>query len=1065
MPSEVFRFVILRGTLRGKDQGSATGTVPLTTDKPSPLLTELANLRASGGSRAELEGAAAKYVGSDLYALRQPLPIDIPRLDAWFSGQPAHLPVEAFKAGVAQTLDSDIESLVASSAYAETRQRVADSVLALTVMSSASADTARLARFMRLSGLMESVVAGHSDAVQRDRVSAMRILLPADVFPLPPTVNPKEAETEAASEAEKKQREQEEATRAALAELIANSRQSIGELGSALRADTNDLRQAASRATSGAPRRPSTRVAPAASSDANAAATDVSIPPRQPVSAGELSSKGAGRLSDVTNKALDTLGVSADFVDVPYTVQSLESVIANASAKLFASGASHTLTRVGDRWIPGRASDGLAGLLDTWRSPGPCVQAAADDPGGEGGTAPATTMSTLRPIGIADLLLVRQQVKRYDLGEIAHVENVMIGESRRRMHREKTQTTETVTVETETTTEESHDLETTDRFELQQESDAVIKDETSRNIALSISASYGPFASGTANINTLQGESKETTTKNAMNYARDVTDKAVKKVQARVLERRTVTTVHEVDDVSHHDFDNAHGPAHIQGIYRWLDKIYEAQVTSYGLRHMFELVVPEPSAFYRYALTSVPPEGLMVEKPDLPGYCQHPSGAFVPLVPGDLVEGNYQFWVAKYGVTGVEPPPPLHRTIGITLSEKPAAGDDFLVRMNNELQVPAGYAAERAWVGGQQIVYANPLAFVSFHVGRTPVGVNSTGAMSGEDGALPVVGYGYKVASVAVTIEVLCTRTAEALASWQLATFTSIMGAYNDLRSQYDAALARLELNAQSNTGIAGKNPDTNREIERRELKRASLTMLTNQQFDTFDAMRRGVPPDGYPQMNIAEAMAEGGYIKFFEQAFEWTNMSYLFYPYFWARKSQWPDYLHQDDADPLFGQFLQAGAARLQVPVTPGYEQALRYLLVTGKKPWEEDDSAFDIEGSLYKSMVDEIINEQLGAFSKGEGTIAVTQADPAVTGSGTAFDPDLHLDRDIMIANRVYRVLAVGSPTQLTLDRPYQDPTHTGLSYSFGSRLVGDPWEVKVPTSLVYLQPDNALPDFMNT
>ena len=74
----------------------------------------------------------------------------------------------------------------------------------------------------------------------------------------------------------------------------------------------------------------------------------------------------------------------------------------------------------------------------------------------------------------------------------------MIGESRRRMHREVTQTTETVTVETETTKDEERDLQTTDRYELQQESDAVIKEESARSIGLQLSVSYGPVASGSS---------------------------------------------------------------------------------------------------------------------------------------------------------------------------------------------------------------------------------------------------------------------------------------------------------------------------------------------------------------------------------------------------------------------------------------------------------------------------------------------------------------------------------------------------------------------------------------
>jgi hypothetical protein len=768
-------------------------------------------------------------------------------------------------------------------------------------------------------------------------------------------------------------------------------------------------------------------------------------------------------LSAATKSALGKIGVTTDFVDVPYAVDAFDNRVARAAALLFQGKSSRTVTRIGNRWIPSAAGGGLVSIGDGWRTPGPCASPAADDPGGDV-TVPDTTISSIRPIGIADLQLVRQEVKRYEMGEIAHVENVMIGETRRRIHRETTKTTETVTVETETTKEESRDLQTTDRFELQQESDAVIKEESSRDIALSISASYGPFASGTANISSHQGDSKETTTKNSMQYAREVTDKAVKKVQERVLERRTVVTEHEVVDLSKHGFDNTKGEHHIQGIYRWLEKIYEAQIVSYGLRTMYELVMPEPSAFYRFALGALPPEGLTLERPDPPGYCQHPSGTFAPLVPGDIIEANYQFWVSKYGVTGVEPPPALHRTIGVTVAEQPADGDNFVTIMNNELTVPQGYRAERAWVGGESIFWdtSDPEEFMSFHVGRTAMVTNTSGPMNGEDAAIPVVGHGYSVAAFAVTIEVLCTRTPEAFAAWQMATFTSIMGAYNDLKSQYEAALARIELNAQSGTGIAGRNSDVNRDIERRELKRGALTLLTGQQFDDFDAMRRAVPPYGYPQMNLPDAAAEGGYIQFFEQAFEWGNISYRFFPYFWGRKAEWPAYLRQDDGDTLFAQFLQAGAARVQIPVRPGYEQAVLYLLQTGNKPWEEDDTSFNIQGSLYNAMVDEIVNEQLGAFTKGQGTIAVQQGSTSVAGTDTAFDEKLHLDRDIMIARRIYRVAAVASPTDLTLDRPFQDPSAGDVEYSFGGRRVGDPWEVRLPTSLVYLQDGNTLPDF---
>lgn len=1059
MASEIFRFVNLRGPRRSEGEPAPSDGVILAGDSPSPLTSELLKLRSGNRPRADYEARANRFIASDQYALRTPLSIDIGRLDTWLAKQAQPISAEAFAAGVRETLGSTIEALLAKAEYKKTRVRVADSLLAQIVAAASAEEQATLTRYLRLIGLLESSSLRSQRPIDQAFLTQLRILLPADLFPLPPSVNAHDAEAETAAAARKKQREEQDKVLQKLAQEIDEGRQAIAELSGALRADTNDLRKAvassASAAGAGSARRKSTA--------ARTASAGTRPLPGAPM-AGVLTAKGVGMLSARTRTALGEIGVTPDFVDVPYAVGTFEGKVAAATALLFQGRSASTVTRIGNRWIPSGGRGGIS-VSDGWSTPGPCPTPSADNPAGEI-TVPPTSINSIRPIGIADLLLVRQQVKRYALGEIAHVENIMIGETRRRIHREMTKTTETVMVETEQTKEESRDLQTTDRFELQQESENVIKEESSREIALSISASYGPFASGTANISSSHGDSKETTTKNAMKYAREVTDKAVKKVQERVLERRTVTTEHEVEDISKHGFDNSKGEEHVQGIYRWLDKIYEAQVVSYGLRMMFELVVPEPSAFYRFALGSLPPEGLTLERPDPPGYCRHPSGTFAALVPGDLNEGNYPFWVSKYGVTGVEPPPPLHRVVGITLADQPASGDQFVTLMNNELQVPAGYQAERTWVGGESIFWdvSNPNEFMSFHVGRTALTMNSSGPMNGEDANIPVVGHGYSVAATAATIEVLCTRTTEAYAAWQMATYTSIIGAYNELKSQYDSALSRLEINAQAGTGIAGRNPETNRDVERRELKRASLSLLTGQQFDDFDAMKRGVPPNGYPQMNLAEATAEGGYIKFFEQAFEWGNMSYRFYPYFWARKSEWPTYLRQDDTDPLFGQFLQAGAARVQVPVRPGFEEALLYFLQTAHKPWEEDDTAYHVQGSLYLSMVDEITDEQLGAFAKGQGTIAVQQGGTGVTGTGTAFDAKLHLERDIMIARRTYRVAAVTSATDLTLDRPYIDPSATGVEYSFGGRVVGDPWEVRLPTSLVYLQDGNTLPDFTN-
>ena len=77
----------------------------------------------------------------------------------------------------------------------------------------------------------------------------------------------------------------------------------------------------------------------------------------------------------------------------------------------------------------------------------------------------------------------------------------------------------------------------------------------------------------------------------------------------------------------------------------------------------------------------------------------------------------------------------------------------------------------------------------------------------------------------------------------------------------------------------------------------------------------------GYPEIDFDEAKAESRLHQFLEQALEWPNMTYLFYPYFWNRKGEWLKLAQLSVDDALFNRFLQdrlaagagAGAARLR--------------------------------------------------------------------------------------------------------------------------------------------------------
>jgi hypothetical protein len=171
------------------------------------------------------------------------------------------------------------------------------------------------------------------------------------------------------------------------------------------------------------------------------------------------------------------------------------------------------------------------------------------------------------------------------------------------------------------------------------------------------------------------------------------------------------------------------------------------------------------------------------------------------------------------------------------------------------------------------------------------------------------------------------------------------------------------------------------------EIKKHCITIMTEQHFDLFDAVQTG--SYNVPQIDLFENAAEGPYVRFFEQAFEWEQMTWLTYPYFWGRKSMWYDRISYEDVDPVFNQFLKAGYCRAVVPVRPGFEGALDHFMTFGEI-WNGGPLPA-ISNPLYLPIADEIAER---------------------------------------------------------LDRPGEEIPQ------------GDPWLVRIPTTLVHLRPDDKLP-----
>lgn len=603
-------------------------------------------------------------------------------------------------------------------------------------------------------------------------------------------------------------------------------------------------------------------------------------------------------------------------------------------------------------------------LLDT--VPVPFLEVA-----GTRGVGSQNPEATLRPLGIGDLLVVKQYPLRYEEGEVAHIENVLASESRNRKHRRLRQREEERTIETEDINEEEEDLQKTERNEMAREIERTLQSEQKTEAGLKITASYGAVTVS-ANADFASKTARSSSFRSASTFAKEVTERSRTRIVKRVREERRTRVLDEIEETNEHGFNNEKG-RNICGIYRWVDKVYRNRIINYGRRLMFEFVVPEPSAVFRFHQETS--KSAVVPAPRPPAVS---SGSGTrPLRPSDLTEANYMEFVSEYGAQDVEPFPSYLVTIAASVADKnDNGGNKPIGKADATFKVPDGYEA-RSWGGIWSWVYIanNTYVPLTVHIGGRDAATgfylpNITGSIH-----FGVIGC---VLSYSVNAVIHCQRRQEKMQAWQLDTFQKIMEAYARKLEIYREAIAAAEV-AQGLV-IVGRNPELNRAIEKEELERACLRLLTDDFARTrvsgtwrldekFDAMKSAMT--GHPDFDISEAIVEGKIIQFFEQAFEWNNVTYMFYPYFWGREEKWQTYSNSSDVDPKFTEFLKAGSARVVVPVRPAYGELVLHYLKT-REIWNGGEPPV-ITDPEYVSIVDELRDADL----QGEMGVIVSEWD----------------------------------------------------------------------------------------
>ncbi|MBK6591204.1 MAG: hypothetical protein IPG22_23380 [Acidobacteria bacterium] len=204
----------------------------------------------------------------------------------------------------------------------------------------------------------------------------------------------------------------------------------------------------------------------------------------------------------------------------------------------------------------------------------------------------------LKQLGFADYRKVVTTISRYVPAEVAQIENVMASEYREMATINELTKEITDFESTENSKENETETISTDRFQLQNEISQMLSEQNKNNFDTKLSTSYGTatldMSYGTSTLN-----SKESSNRQALTKAQEVTNKAVEKILTKVRKERTVKVTQKFTASNKHGFDNRGNAHHVSGIYRHINAVYKNQIYNYGKRLMFEFAIPEPALFHK----------------------------------------------------------------------------------------------------------------------------------------------------------------------------------------------------------------------------------------------------------------------------------------------------------------------------------------------------------------------------------------------------------------------------------------------------------------------------------
>jgi len=546
--------------------------------------------------------------------------------------------------------------------------------------------------------------------------------------------------------------------------------------------------------------------------------------------------------------------------------------------------------------------------------------------------------------GIGDVRTVYQKSKSYALGDVAKITNLVAGEKKNYSYESLESNHDEKTYEKECLDDQSSESISHLITELNNEVKNVIANDEQDLNATGLTPSYDNLGLVINGVSDTVWTETMSDALLAQQYARNITDRASDSVKNKVADLRLSRHYTEIRRRTNTEINNSENSKPVNAIYRWVDLIHHFEMKPRGRALIMEFMVSEPATNFCQSL---------LDYNDIPIIQPNDDSLFSDATNyTKITPTNYMTYQAKFDAP--EMPKPPAETIQISLEKsnregsvisgclkvpsgyKVKTGSKLNIVVSDESKLFTGYVGEtdnishsktpstqnvNALAHQQQMdssansTNKNEISTVSLSQGGsknapflpipTPTPIKVPDPIPAIYSDTFVVGDNEDInfafvchaIQYSIDISIVCeadtsstSNYPQLLDAWQQDVFRRLQTAYQQ---------QVIEYNHQYNQRLLKASRGRTRIVERNSLTTEALEILT---------------------AGLGDSSPET--LRFLQRSFLWGEMAYQFFPWESGEKPNNQQWYGQQTSpqnnDSLFEAFLNAGSARVLIPINP---------------------------------------------------------------------------------------------------------------------------------------------------